>query len=87
MPGVVYLRVNRRLLLLPNPPNENQPNPASSPPLDGTGNLNVIAGPLLDIGNFAGTTVDWLICVAKAAKLQEEQVFYTRFRPGRFNTG
>ncbi len=65
MPGVVYLRVNRRFLLLPNPPTENQPNPASSPPLDGTGNLNVIAGPLLDIQNFAGTTVDWLIRVAK----------------------
>ena len=65
MPGIVYLRVNRRLLLLPNPPTENEPNPASSPPLIGTGNLNVIAGPLLDIRNFAGTTVDWLIHVAK----------------------
>jgi len=33
--------------------------------LDG-GNLNVIAGPLLDIQNFAGTnTVDWLIRMAK----------------------
>jgi hypothetical protein len=65
MPGVVYLRVNRRLVLLPNPPTESQPNPASSPPLNGTGNLNVIAGPLLDIQNFAGTSVDWLIRMAK----------------------
>jgi hypothetical protein len=62
----VYLRVNRRLLLIPNPPTENQPNPPSSQPALGeTGNLNVIAGLLLDIQTFAGTTVDWLIRVAR----------------------
>jgi hypothetical protein len=55
MPNV-YLRVNRRLLLLP---------PPSQPPPGVTGNLNVIAGPFIDIQNFAGTTVDWLVCAAR----------------------
>jgi len=62
----MYLRVNRKLLLLPNPPTEDQPNPPSSQPSLGvTGILNVLAGPLTDIQKFAGTTVDWLIRVAR----------------------
>jgi hypothetical protein len=51
--ATVYLRVNKRFLLVPNPPTENQPNPPSSqPPLGETGNLNVIAGQLRDIQTF-----------------------------------
>jgi len=66
MPDIVYLRINRRLLLLPNPPTQNQPNPPSSQPFLGeTSNLNIIAGRLRDIQTFSGPTVDWLIHVAR----------------------
>ena len=61
-PQTLYLRVNRRfLLLLPDAP-EDQP----SPPLPGTrGNLNVIIADLPDLRPFTGDTVDWLIKVAR----------------------
>jgi hypothetical protein len=63
--GMVYLRVNRRFLLLPNPPTPNQPNPPpSQPPPGATGNLNLIAGQLPRLQRF-DTTVDWLIRVAR----------------------
>ena len=63
---IVYLRVNRRLLLQLNAPSANQPKPPPSHPLPGeSGNLNVIAAPLPDLQKFAGTTVDWLIHVAR----------------------
>ena len=62
VPQTLYLRVNRRfLLLLPDAP-EDQP----SPPLPGTtGILNVIIADLPDLRPFAGDTVDWLIKVAR----------------------
>jgi len=62
----VYLRVNRRLLLLPNLPTANQPNPQpSQPPPGTTGNLNIITAELPDLQKFAGNTVDWLLRVAR----------------------
>jgi hypothetical protein len=62
----VYLRVNRRLLLLPNPPTADQPNPQpSQPPPGTTGNLNIIAAELPHLQKFAGNTVDWLLRVAR----------------------
>src|SRR5258705_3166775 len=62
----VYLRVNRRLLLLPNLPTANQPNPQpSQPPPGTTSNLNIIAAELPNLQKFAGNTVHWLLCVAR----------------------
>lgn len=63
----VYLRVNRRLLLLPNLPTEDQPNPPPSQPLPGTtGNLNIIAATLPDLQRFTGIrTVYWLLYMAR----------------------
>ena len=62
----LYLRVNQRLLLLPNLPTEDQANPLPSPaPPCATGNLNIIAAELPDLQKFAGNTVDWLLRVAR----------------------
>ncbi len=64
---ILYLRVNRALLSLPNPPTENQPNPPpSSPPAGAAGNLNIIAAALPDLQRYAGHTVDWLVDVARS---------------------
>lgn len=63
---MVYLRVNRQLLLQLNAPTANQPNPIPSRPPHGIGgNLNIIAAQLPELQKFAGTTVDWLIRVAR----------------------
>ena len=62
----LYLRINRRFLLLFPLPTAAQPNPQPIPPPPGTtGNLNVLIADLLDLHPFAGDTVDWLIRVAR----------------------
>ena len=61
---MVYLRVNRRFLLVLNPATTAQPNPLPAQPLDAGGNLNIIAAPLAEFQFFAGDRVDWLIRVA-----------------------
>jgi hypothetical protein len=62
----VYLRVNRRFLVLFPIASADEPNPQPLPPLPGTtGNLNIIIADLGDLSQFAGDTVDWLITVAR----------------------
>ena len=62
----LYLRINRRFLQVLSTPTENQPNPEpSTPPPGTTGNLNVIAADILELHPFMGTTVDWLIKIAR----------------------
>jgi hypothetical protein len=63
---MLYLRVNRKFLLLLPAATPDQPNPQASAPLPGTtGNLNVIIANLRQLRPFAGNTVDWLIKVAR----------------------
>ena len=63
---MLYLRVNRKFLLLLPTATEHQPNPHPLQPPPGTsGNLNVIIADLADLHPFSGGTVDWLIKVAR----------------------
>ena len=63
---MLYLRVNRKFLLVLPTPTEYQPNPQPLPPLPGTaGNLNVIIADPADLHPFLCGTVDWLIKVAR----------------------
>jgi hypothetical protein len=63
---MLYLRINRKFLLIHPAPTANRPNPQPLAPLPGTtGNLNVIITTLSDLNPFAGDTVDWLIKVAR----------------------
>jgi hypothetical protein len=63
---MLYLRINRKFLLLLPAPTVNLPNPQPlAPPLGTFGNLNVITTTLSALNPFAGDTVDWLITVAR----------------------
>jgi len=62
----LYLRVNRKFLLLLSAVTEDDPDPQPLPPLPGTsGNLNVIIADLPDLHPFTGDTVDWVIKIAR----------------------
>ena len=65
-PQSVYLRINRRFLLLFPGPTEGVSNPpVLPPPPDTTGNLNAIVAEFNALRRFAGDTVDWVITVAR----------------------
>jgi len=65
-PQTLYLRVNRKFMLLIPAATEDKPNPQPLPPLPGTtGNLNVIVADIPDLRPFAGDTIDWLIQLAR----------------------
>jgi hypothetical protein len=65
-PQMLYLRVNRKFLLLLPASMADQPNAQSLPPLPGTtGNLNVIVTNLSDLHPFAGDSVGRLNKVAR----------------------
>jgi hypothetical protein len=57
---IIYIRVRRSHIVV-NPNTTNPPPTTPQPP----GHLYVIEGAIEDIGRYAGTTVDWVIKVAR----------------------
>ncbi|CAA7257427.1 unnamed protein product [Cyclocybe aegerita] len=65
-PQKLYLRINRKFLLLHYPLTADQQDKQPLPPPPGaTTNLNVIIANLPELRPFAGDTIDWLVKVAR----------------------